>query len=429
MANRRVSVWKYVKIGNNWRYCKPVVGTNNKIKPHWVYVKGVPEEHPEGNFYTMRLEGQRKIWKLIGPNPADALRAAEYEAHFLKAVAAGVPVKKEDTTVTDYGAQMWKYLDSYKLAQSDESHALMEQTLGEFWDFMRKTEMAKLSDMRKLTRDDLLRYKKWLVSRSRSLRTAGNKMLRVNQFLRAALGQEAGKGLVTVKDAKFVEREPEIYTDEEIDVFLAACGPFYALVFNTLLMAGLRKQEMENLEWQDISFDAATLSVRGKKTFQPKDWEERDIEIPRELLEMLFSARKDRGLVFATKTGKKYTHVWDDCKDIAKKVGAELARKARKTDAPEIKQIVDETAARYHPHKFRATYCTKLLQSGIDLKTVQKLMGHKTIESTMRYLAKAESHKVKARVDAVQWKKKPPATVKTGEHKLPLETKLVWSEE
>jgi hypothetical protein len=47
----------------------------------------------------------------------------------------------------------------------------------------------------------------------------------------------------------------------------------------------------------------------------------------------------------------------------------------------------------------------------------------------MRYLAKAESHKVKAKVDAVQWKKARPATVKTGGHKLPLETKLVWSEE
>jgi hypothetical protein len=82
MANRRVSVWKYVKIGTNWRYCKPVYGANNKIKPHWVYVKGVPEEHTEGNFYIMHLDGQRKIWKLIGPNPVDALRAAQYESRF-----------------------------------------------------------------------------------------------------------------------------------------------------------------------------------------------------------------------------------------------------------------------------------------------------------------------------------------------------------
>jgi integrase/recombinase XerD len=429
MANRRVSVWKYVKVGQNWRYCKPVYGANNKIKPHWAYVKGVPEEHPEGNFYIMHLDGQRKIWKLIGQNPADAVYAADYESRFKKAVADGIPVKKEDTTVTDYGAQMWKYLGTYELSQSAESYHLMRQTLGEFWDFMRKTEMAKLNDMRKLTRDDMLRYKKWLVSRGRTLRTAGNKMLRVNQFIRTVLEQEAGKGLVTVKDAKFVEREPEIYTDDELEVFLAACGPFYSLVFNTLLMAGLRKQEMENLEWGDISFEAATLSVRAKKNFQPKDWEERDIEIPRELLEMLFSARRDRGLVFATRTGNKYTHVWDDCKDIAKKVGAALAKKSKKTDAADIKLIVNETAAQYHPHKFRATYCTKLLQSGIDLKTVQKLMGHKTIESTMRYLAKAQTHVVKAKVDAVQWKKKPAGTVKVGQIAVPLETKLVWSDE
>jgi len=233
-----------------------------------------------------------------------------------------------------------------------------------------------------------------------------------------------------VKDGRFVEREPEVYSDDEVDTFLKACGLFHALVFNTLLMAGLRKQEMENLEWPDINFTNAVLSVRGKKTFQPKDWEERDIEIPRELLEMLFEARKERGLVFATKTGKKYTHVWDDCKDIAKKMGEAAAKKANpKATEEQLEEAANETAAKYHPHKFRATYCTKLLQSGIDLKTVQKLMGHKTIESTMRYLAKAESHKVKAKVDAVQWKKARPGTVKSGAHSLPLDTKLVWSEE
>jgi integrase len=418
--NRRVSVWKYVKIGDRWRYCKPVYGPNNKIKSRWVYVKGKPEEHPEGNFYIHKLDHERQVWKKIGPNPADAVRAAQYEEQFLHALAMGLPIKKGETPDLTYGPQMWKFLEDYKLSQSEESHALMKQTLQEF------SEHCKKINLTDITREDLLKYKKWLVNRERSLRTAGNKMLRVNQFLRSALGVDAGKGLVTVRDAKFVEREPEVYTDDEVDVFLKACGPFHSLVFNTLLMAGLRKQEMENVEWQDINFTAGTLSVRGKKTFRPKDWEEREIEIPRELLDMLFSARKDRGLVFATKTGKKYTHVWDDCKDIAKKVGEELARKAGQKD---IEQVVKETAAKYHPHKFRATYCTKLLQSGIDLKTVQKLMGHKTIESTMRYLAKAESHKVKAKVDAVQWKKRPADQVKIGNRAVPMETKIVWSEE
>ena len=412
MANRKVSVWKYVKVGNRWKYCRPVYGRNNKIKPNWAFVDGKPEHHPEGNFYISRRDGKKKIWRKIGPNPSDAVNAAKIEKSILNAKALGVQIKPELPKL-DFDSQMWKFLNDYKLSQSLESHGLMKQTLEEFRKFSKKPVLSDIS------REDLLRYKQWLIERKRSLRTAGNKMLRVNQFLRAAMGLRPGEGLVTVKDGRFVEREPEVYTDDELDLFFKACSPFHARVFHTLLMAGLRKQEMENLEWTDISFETGTLSVRGKKTFQPKDWEEREIEIPRELLELLFAVKKDRGLVFATKTGKKYTHVWDDCKEIARKVGAALAGKA---DGEAAERLIRETAAKYHPHKFRGTYCTKLLQSGIDLKTVQKLMGHKTIESTMRYLAKAESKKVKAKVDAVQWKKKQPSALRIGEYEIPFGT-------
>src|SRR5262249_23226495 len=213
MANRKVSVWKYVKVGSRWKYCKPVSGRNNKIKPHWVLVNGKPEEHPEGNFYIMRLDGKKKIWRKIGPNPTEATRAAEYEASLMNAIAMGLPIKKEEVVPLEYGTQLWKFLADYKLSQSAESHALMLQTLEEFRVFVKKT------NLKEITRADLLKYKQWLLNRDRSFRTAGNKMLRVNQFLRTALGVEAGKGLVTVKDAKFTEREPEVYTDDEMELF------------------------------------------------------------------------------------------------------------------------------------------------------------------------------------------------------------------
>jgi hypothetical protein len=53
-------------------------------------------------------------------------------------------------------------------------------------------------------------------------------------------------------------------------------------------------------------------------------------------------------------------------------------------------------------------------------------MGHKTIESTMRYLAKAESKKVKAKVDAVQWKKKQPSAIRIGEHAVLFWLSVKW---
>jgi integrase len=39
-------------------------------------------------------------------------------------------------------------------------------------------------------------------------------------------------------------------------------------------------------------------------------------------------------------------------------------------------------------HKFRATFGTNLLRKGFDIKTVQELLGHKDIQSTMSYLTK-----------------------------------------
>jgi site-specific recombinase XerD len=67
------------------------------------------------------------------------------------------------------------------------------------------------------------------------------------------------------------------------------------------------------------------------------------------------------------------------------------------------KVIAKKAGIEAWPHKFRASYATKLLQTGTDLKSVQSLLGHKTLEATMRYLARAESPVLRARMDAVVW--------------------------
>jgi site-specific recombinase XerD len=55
-------------------------------------------------------------------------------------------------------------------------------------------------------------------------------------------------------------------------------------------------------------------------------------------------------------------------------------------------------------HRFRSTYCTTLLRSGMDLRTVQRLMGHEDLASTMRYLRPAGTEEVQTRVNTIQWR-------------------------
>jgi integrase/recombinase XerD len=52
-------------------------------------------------------------------------------------------------------------------------------------------------------------------------------------------------------------------------------------------------------------------------------------------------------------------------------------------------------------HSFRRTYATMLLRGGMDLRTVQMLMGHSDLESTMRYLTPATGDEVRNKIDEI----------------------------
>jgi len=59
---------------------------------------------------------------------------------------------------------------------------------------------------------------------------------------------------------------------------------------------------------------------------------------------------------------------------------------------------LDET--KWDLKTFRSTYATRMLRAGFDVRTVQHWMGHRSLETTMRYLAPASD--VHERLDQVQ---------------------------
>lgn len=165
------------------------------------------------------------------------------------------------------------------------------------------------------------------------------------------------------------KRRPPCYSQPELDRIFEQCDPTEKAIFATFLLTGLRDEELCFLMWPDVNvenLDNATVRVsgEGKAGFSPKDYEERHIPIPRELAVMLQALPRNRKWVFPTKTGNRQTHLLRRLKEVAEAAGVSGATL----------------------HKFRHTYATRLLESGCDIVTVQRLMGHSDLDTTRQYL-------------------------------------------
>jgi hypothetical protein len=120
------------------------------------------------------------------------------------------------------------------------------------------------------------------------------------------------------------------------------------------------------------------IRVTPKKDWQPKTWEARDIEVPDDLLAIL----------------KIFPGAASWCSPIAKVTSTRpVGMIATASPRKPMSILLIRTSSGQH-------FATRTLQHA-DIKTVQKLLGHHDIESTMRYLGKAESKKVREQVNAV----------------------------
>jgi integron integrase len=206
--------------------------------------------------------------------------------------------------------------------------------------------------------------------------------------------------------AKRPARLPAVMTAREVAAVLRELGGVPKLMATLLYGSGLRLMECARLRVKDVDFDMRQITIRDgkggrdRRTVLPdtaiaplrshlndvRAQHERDVsrgagfvELPDALRRKLPSAPREwiwQWVFPATRTyvdrvtGERRRHHLHE--SVLQRAVKEAARRAR-------------VPKRVTCHTFRHSFATHLIESGYDIRTVQELLGHRDVSTTMIY--------------------------------------------
>ena len=135
-------------------------------------------------------------------------------------------------------------------------------------------------------------------------------------------------------------------------------------LFATMYYCGLRFQEVTRLRPSDLSQDKTFLRVRGK------GGRTRQVPIVDDLRGILAGLDLSGAWLFPSRVRSE-----DGSKHPLSDIRQPLKTAMRKAGI----------VGRITPHKFRHSYATHLLESGADIRIIQKLLGHQSVTTTQIY--------------------------------------------
>jgi integron integrase len=199
---------------------------------------------------------------------------------------------------------------------------------------------------------------------------------------------------------------PTVLTPEEVKAIIVHLSGIHRLVVQVLYGSGLRLAEAQQLRVKDVDFNQRQLVIRNSKGM-----ESRLTMLPETLVEplqehLLWAKRQhqqdlEQGygsvyLPFALE--RKYPNAerewsWQyvfPAERLSQDPRTGITRRHHLHESGlqrAIKQAVQKTGIpkRVSCHTFRHSFATHLLQNGYDIRTVQELLGHKDVKTTMIY--------------------------------------------
>lgn len=257
------------------------------------------------------------------------------------------------------------------------SSSTMRTYVGAFLKFMRDHQYR---DPQTITQKEIVKYLASLMERGLSS-ASGHSMVNALQFYYQQIGQQKGFELHLPRP-KTEKKLPAVLTMEEcLEIFRAVDNPKHKLLLLIGYGAGLRVSEIVTLEWRDILFSEHKIHIKNAKG--KKD---RMVMLPYSIvnsLEMYKKLYQPNKYVFEGQfAGEPYS------------TGSaqQVMRTALKKSGLSKKATV---------HTLRHSFATHLLESGTDIRYIQKFLGHASIKTTTIYthVSKMATDKIASPLD------------------------------
>jgi len=209
-----------------------------------------------------------------------------------------------------------------------------------------------------------------------------------------------------IERAKKPQRLPVVFTRSEVKAILAHLDGIHHLLVSLLYGSGLRLSEGLQLRVKDFDFEYGQITVRNGKGAK-----DRMTMLPQSLIEPLQQQLEktramhqlDLSLGYGTvylpyALERKYPNAnrewkWQYAFPSWKRSVDPRSQVVRRHHLHErslqraVKQAIQQANIFKHGgcHTFRHSFATHLLEDGYDIRTVQELLGHKDVQTTMIY--------------------------------------------